>query len=197
MPNPLDAERESALLRTAQKDLSAFQEIYSYYLPRVYAYVSYRIGSVQDSEDLTAGIFLKAIERLKAFHWQGEGSFRAWLFRIAHDRMIDFFRSRLHEPQSVPVESLPELVNSTLLPTDHLLQKEKYAYLRQLIAFLPERQQEVITLKFFGGLRNIEIAQVLELDERTIAAHLCRGLDKLHQHYLETFFHQEGKVSHD
>ena len=72
-----------------------------------------------------------------------------------------------------------------LLPTDHTLQKEKFDYLRQLIGRLSPRRQEIVTLKFYGGLRNTEIAQVLGLDERTVASHLCRALNALHSMYLD------------
>ena len=191
MPSDLTAEREAQLLETARKDIEAFQEVYDHYFPRVNAYVSYRVGRVQDTEDLVSNIFLKVIERLDEFHWQGDGSFCAWLFRIAHDRVVDYYRRSQGEHQVVPLEELPELAFSTLLPVDQVLQKEKLAYLQQLISSLTPRQQEIVTLRFFGGLRNSEIAHVLELDEHTVASHLCRGLGKLHRLYLEKSFKRE------
>ena len=69
--------------------------------------------------------------------------------------------------------------------------------MRWLIGSLSPRRQEIVTLKFFGDLRNTEIAQVLGLDERTVASHLCRGLADLHRLYKETFFQREGEVSHE
>jgi DNA-directed RNA polymerase specialized sigma24 family protein len=58
---------------------------------------------------------------------------------------------------------------------------EQFLNLRCLIGTLSPRRQEIITLKFFGGLRNREIALMLALDERTVASHLCRGLEDLHR----------------
>jgi RNA polymerase sigma-70 factor, ECF subfamily len=191
VPNDLDPNREHILLAEARKDLNAFQEVYDHYFPKVYAYVSYRVGRVQDTEDLVSNIFLKVIERLAIFEWKGEGSFGAWLFRIAHDKVVDFYRSNQTDHRVVPLEELPELVGSTLLPGDQFMQKEKLAYFRQLVGTLPSRQQEIITLKFFGGLRNLEIATILGLDERTIASHLCRGLREMHRQYLEKSFQEE------
>ena len=184
------------LLEKTRKDREAFQEIYVHYFPRVYAYVSYRVGRFQDTEDLVSQIFLKALERLDQFRWQGEGSFSAWLFRIAHDKVIDFYRSNHRDHLLVPVEELPDLADSSLLPAEQLLRKEKLALLIRLIGSLTIRQQEIITLRFFAGLRNLEISSVLELDERTVASHLCRGVAELHRLYLEQSF-QESEDMHE
>ena len=187
MQSRLDSKQERTLVKKAQRDPTAFQELYNYYFPRVYAYVIYRVGRVQDTEDLVADTFLKVIERLDEFQWRGEGSFAAWLFRIAHNLVSDFYRRGRGPEESVPLEELPELASSTLLPADAVLQKEKFAYLRRLIGTLSPRRQEIIALKFFGGLRNKEIAVLLELDERTVASHLCRGLEDLHRKYVNEF----------
>ena len=187
MHSRLDSKQEWMLVKKAQRDPTTFQELYNYYFPRVYAYVIYRVGRVQDTEDLVADTFLKVIERLDEFQWRGEGSFAAWLFRIAHSRVSDFYRRGRGSEESVPLEELPDLEASTLLPADAVLQKEKFAYLRRLIGTLSPRRQEIITLKFFGGLRNKEIAALLGLDERTVASHLCRGVKDLHRQYVDEF----------
>ena len=187
MQSRLDSKQERTLVKKAQREPTAFQELYNYYFPKVYAYVSYRVGRVQDTEDLVADTFLRVVERLDEFQWRGEGSFAAWLFRIAHSRVSDFYRRGRGSEESVPLEVLPELEASTLLPADTVLQKEKFAHLRRLIGTLSPRRQEVITLKFFGGLRNKEIATLLVLDERTVASHLCRGLEDLHRQYVNEF----------
>lgn len=187
MQSRLNPEQERELVKKARQDSMAFRELYSHYFSRIYAYVSYRIGRVQDAEDLVADTFLRVVERLEEFQWRGEGSFAAWLFRIAHNRVSDFYRRGCRVKGSVPLEELPELEASTLLPADIVLQKEKFAHLRRLIGALSPRRQEIITLKFFGGLRNKEIAVLLGLDERTVASHLCRGLEDLHYQYVNEF----------
>lgn len=153
----------------------------------MYAYVAYRVGSVQEAEDITSDVFLKVIEKLGEFKWRGEGSFAAWVFRVAHDRVADFHRQDHRIGANLSLEELPDLRANELLPPEIILQKEKFAYLQRLIATLSHRRQEIIILKFFGGLRNNEIAEILRLDERTIAAHLCRGLEDLHRRYLRDY----------
>ena len=192
--SPLEPEQEQALVEKARREPAAFRGLYRHYFPRVYAYVSYRVGRAQDAEDLVADTFLRAVERLGEFQWRGEGSFAAWLFRIAHNRASDFYRRGHGAEESVPLDELPELETNDLLPADAALQKEKFAYLRCLLSTLSPRRQEVITLKFFGGLRNREIAALLGLDERTVASHLCRGLRDLHRKYVDEFIQiKEGE----
>jgi RNA polymerase sigma-70 factor (ECF subfamily) len=177
----IDAKREKALLECAQHDLAAFEELYGHYFPKVYAYVNYRITPVQEAEDLVATTFLKATERLGRFQWRGDGSFAAWLFRIAHDLVVDFYRQNHRGTSLTSLEDLPELRSDNPLPYDKAVQMEQFINLRYLIGTLSPRRQEIITLRFFGGLRNREIAQMLALDERTVASHLCRGLEDLHR----------------
>ena len=186
MHNSFDPEKEKQLLKTTAINPSAFRELYQHYLPRVYAYVSYRVGRVSDTEDLVSDIFLRVVERLDSFEWRGAGSFAAWLFRIAHNRVGDYYRQSQRDNQQVTWDELPEIENNSPLPSEAILQKERFAHLRQLIASLSPRRQEIITLKFFGGLRNQEIATLLNLDERTVASHLSRGLVDLQRCYLAT-----------
>ena len=184
MNTKMNHESEKELLENARHDLSAFKELYAFYFPRIYAYINYRVGRVQDAEDLVASTFLKATERLGQFEWRGDGSFAAWLFHIAHDLVVDSYRRDGKVPDSVSIDDLPDIRSDSVLPDDAALRKEEFEYLRQLIGTLSPRRQEIITLRFFGGLRNKEIAGILGLDERTVASHLCRGLEDLHRKYL-------------
>ena len=191
----LEPEEERSLLQNACRNFEAFQKLYRVHFPRVYAYVAYRVGKAQEAEDITSDVFLKVIEKLHEFEWRGEGSFAAWGFCIAPDRGGDFHRQDRRAGADLSLDELPDLRANELLPAEIFLQKEKFAYLQRLIATLSPRRQEIITLKFFAGLRNKEIADVLGLEERTVAAHLCRGLEDLHQQYVKTYSLAMGEDS--
>lgn len=168
---------EQRLIERVRDDPNAFRELYRRYFPRIYGYIAYRAG--QDAEDLVSETFLKAIEGWDSFTYRGEGSFAAWLFRIAVNVVNSYCRKN---PLRLTTLDVPILSDG--LPLDHMLvEKETAALLHRLVQDLPQRRQEVITLKYFGGLRNQEIAHVLGLDERTVASHLSRGLDELYQKY--------------
>jgi RNA polymerase sigma factor (sigma-70 family) len=175
-----DVGNERTWVEEALNDPQAFERLYDHYFPKLYAYVCYRVGSVHESEDLVADTFLRAVEALDRFEWRHEHSFSAWLFRIAHNVVTDHLRRDRRAAQPQSLDDLPDIQDHELLPEDTVLRKERFAQLRQLIATLPPRRQEIITLRFFGGLQNFEVALILDLDERTVASNLCRGLRDLH-----------------
>ncbi len=181
----MNADQERDWVARAAVDPTAFTRLYVHYFPRVYAYVRCRLDNDQEAEDVVAEIFLKVVETLDRFQWRHAQSFAAWLFRIARNIVID--RSRhAARAQLVPLAETLELASPTMRLEDATVQAEQHEALRRLLATLSPRRKEIITLRFFGGLRNQEIAQILEIDERTVAAHLCRGLEELHQKYDDT-----------
>ena len=178
----LEPERERQLIERAKDDPEAFRELYRHYLPRVYAYVAYRVGKKQEAEDLVSELFLKVVERISEFEYRGAGTFPAWLFQIARNQVNAFFRRNNRDLNPLPLEDLPDVGES---PGDAVLRKERFAELRELIGTLSPRRRETILLKYFGGLRNQEIAHVLSLDERTVASHISRGLADLQLRLVE------------
>jgi RNA polymerase sigma-70 factor (ECF subfamily) len=172
----LDADQERQLLQAALHNPDAFRALYRHYFPRLYAYVAYRVGHAGEAEDLTADIFVKVVERLGTFEYRGVGSFAAWLFRIAHNHVSQFYRDRA---EYLSLDDVPDIAADDLAPDQAIARKERFIHLRTQLTALSPRRREIITLKFFGGLRNQEIAAILGLDERTVASHLCRGIDDL------------------
>src|SRR5512145_1244886 len=96
---------EPALVRAAQTDAQAFGALYDRYVQRVYRYCYYRTNSPPDAEDLTAQIFLAALEGLTRY--RQDGHFAGWLFSIARKKVADFHR-RTHATQvSLDEATLP------------------------------------------------------------------------------------------
>jgi RNA polymerase sigma-70 factor (ECF subfamily) len=182
-------------IQQARTDPRAFVHLYDHYFPRIHAYVRYRVHGQQDAEDIIAEVFLKAMRGLSGFKWRHENSFAAWLFRIAHNLIADYYRRR-EQVEIVEIALNPgasasgngsknaaTLTSCALRPEEALTQQETFQQMQALIETLSPRRREVITLRFFGGLRNKEIADILDLDERTIASHLSRGLRDLRDRY--------------
>ena len=186
MRRQLEPSEEAALVRQARQDPAQFGQLYRAYVERVYAYVAYRLKHRQEAEDLTAAIFMQALRRLPQYD-PTRGSFSAWLFGIARHAILDYWRRDSHQDATVLEHgAVPALETS---PEQSTIRSEQAAYVRQMIALLPDRRQEVVVLKFFGGLRNKEIAAVLHLDERTVASHLSRALDDLKKLLVEEEWH--------
>jgi RNA polymerase sigma-70 factor (ECF subfamily) len=185
MSDIVGRSQELVLVKRARHDPDAFKDLYRHYFPRLYTYVAYHIGRRQDIEDVVSETFLKALVGLDHFTVRGDWSFAAWLFRIAHNHIQDFYRRQQRGNTLVPLEHMADLPAATLSPDHAVLQQEMAVELHQLIGTLSPRGREVITLKFFGGLRNREIAETLEVDERTVGAYLSRSLRTLHRKYLK------------
>jgi RNA polymerase sigma-70 factor, ECF subfamily len=177
---PLSPQHEQQLIHDAHRSPDAFRELYRHYFPRIYAYVAYRVGRAGEAEDLVADIFVKVVESLDTFEYRGAGSFAAWIFRIAHNHVSQFYRQR---DDLLSIDDVSDITSDELSPDQTIIRKEQFIYLRTLLQTLSPRRQEIIHLKFFAELRNQEIAAVLGLDERTVASHLCRGIEDLAQRY--------------
>src|SRR6476469_4501493 len=102
----MTTETDRALVERASHDPQAFRQLYNLYFPRLYSYISYRVGRVQDAEDLTAAVFLKVVEELDRFQWRRDHSFAAWLFRIAHNLVSNFHRDNRSAASTIPLEEL-------------------------------------------------------------------------------------------
>lgn len=185
MADKYAAATEEFLILRARHDTDAFREIYRRYFPRVYAYVAYRVRWSLDAEDITADIFLSVVKSFHTFEYRGEGAFSAWLFRIAYNAVNLFFRYHHEDKEPLPVDDLPDIQGGDANLEEIIIAQERFRRLHKRIGTLSPRRQEIITLKFFGELRNQEIAAVLGLNERTVASHLCRAVEDLQRRYTD------------
>lgn len=175
----MQPEREQHLVQHAATSPAAFSALYREYFPKIYGYVMYRVRDPYDAEDIVANVFTRMLEGIAQFEYRGDGSLAAWLFRIAANGVNTHYRQRTKQT----------VVFAEPLDTDELdgelLHQEQAALLHALVDSLSRQRREVVSLKFFAGLRNQEIAQVLGLDERTVASHLCRGIEDLRAKYRQ------------
>ena len=87
-----DSEQEIRLVELARAEPQAFARLYEAYFARVYGYVQSRVGDTQSAEDLTADVFVKMVQSLDAFKRRQSGSFAGWLFRIARNLTLNYYR---------------------------------------------------------------------------------------------------------
>lgn len=163
----------------------AFAELYDRHFASINRYLRYRLRSVWDADDITAAVFLKALEN---FHnYRGEATYTVWLFRIAHNAYVDYLRRRRERPCAK--EELISLNSSQPGPEDELLQNEEVCFLKHMLHLLPAEQRDVISLRYAGELKFAQIAQVLGKTETAVRMVHYRALKKLRQEY---FSEREG-----
>lgn len=151
-----------------------WEAAYREYLPRVYNFFRYRVGDASLSEDLTADVFEKAWRGRARFR-RDLGAFSTWLFTIARNAATDYFR---RNGRDVPLEAVRELQDSISLE-ETTQRNDDFAKLNTLLSQLPERECELIALKYGAALTNREIAQLTRLSESNVGTVLHRTVEKL------------------
>jgi RNA polymerase sigma-70 factor (ECF subfamily) len=161
----------------AQLDRAAFGVLYRRYLDRVYGYAFYQLGDHHDAEDATERTFLAALRALPTFRDEG-ATFRAWLFRIAHNTISNARRSRSRRR----TEPLPEDLQRAAPnadPAGLVLEAEEARRVLRAVAQLPDDRRQVVLLRFVDGLSSREIGQVMDRSEGAARVLLHRALRDL------------------
>jgi RNA polymerase sigma-70 factor, ECF subfamily len=169
--------------QSSTNNLESFEILYEEYFHRVYAYIASRLETQKDAEDLVAEIFIKAMQRFSQF--RGE-NLSAWLFTIAHNALQDLYRKQ--KPLLFDLED--ELISDTETPEQTFLTLESQREILRHIQALSPRRQEIVTLKFYAQLRNQEIAEILGINEQSVASHLHRALSDLKARLVPIIAHQ-------
>jgi RNA polymerase sigma-70 factor (ECF subfamily) len=155
-------------IEAAQRDPSAFADLYEENFYRVYAYVARRVGDRHQAEDLTADVFRDALADIGRFEWRGV-PFVAWLLRIASRMVADHFKRTGREAGNPVAEE-------ELASTDEV---ERSAMLFQLVDRLPEAQFRVIHMRFVEQKSIREIAEELGRSEGAVKQLQFRALETL------------------
>ncbi len=178
MPLPSSQLQEQDLIaRAIQGDADAFGDLYERYLARIYRYVFYRVNDVAEAEDLTEMVFLKAWEALESYRMR-DVPFGAWLYRIAHNAVVD--RHRTHKV-TLPLEDQISLHDAAGDPEDRLDWRETIESLAHALSQLSPAYQQVLTLRFISGLSHSETALVMDRSEEAVRVLQYRALCALRE----------------
>ncbi|MEW6569248.1 MAG: sigma-70 family RNA polymerase sigma factor [Chloroflexota bacterium] len=162
--------------RAIDGDREAFARLYDEHVDRIYRYLLSRLGTPEAAEDVTSEVFLKAWEQLPR-HRLGSRPFAAWLFRVAHNAIIDEIRRARRVNDRELSGPLPAANPGG--PEVGAEQRLRAARVRQALKDLTEDQRQVLALRFFGGLTTREIAREMGKREGAVRALQMRGLQAL------------------
>lgn len=154
-PKPLHKEKE-LIRRATQHDVKAFAILYGMYSEKIYNYLYFKTMHRNEAEDLTAVVFLKAWEAIGGFRWQGY-PFSTWLYRIAHNQLVDHYRTRR---DLLPLQ-MAERNEYTDDPFEKVERATLLAQVRGALKNLTYDQQQVVTLRYFEGYSICEIAKMM------------------------------------
>lgn len=155
--------------KNKDKQKEGFAQYYDRLARRIYEFVYYRVSHKQTAEDLTSDIFFKAFQ-----NWR-PGQADAWIFAIARNRVIDFYRSRR---DLVDIESVFDLSSGEDLDLE-IEHRQRLEKIRSQLAFLSPLQRQVIIMRVWDELSYQEISEILGRSEAAVKMTFSRSLRKL------------------
>ena len=176
-----DRQAVESLVRQAQQGHQpAFAALYEMYYDQIFRYVSFKCGSPTEAEDITGEVFLKMLESIDRFRWKGH-PFTSWLYRIAHNLVVDYFRKK----GSRPTAPLDAAANKIGVSSSDLEYQASISLTMSEVTVamdvLTDLQREVIALRFASGLSIAETAETIGKRQNAVKALQHAGLKKLRQ----------------
>jgi len=182
----LGIERIDYLVELAQNgDADSFGVIYDHFADQIYRYVYFRVPR-SEAEDITEMVFLKAWEKLKQYAPR-KRSFSAWLFRIAHNLIVDTYRLKKDSEVEELVPDVPEYrrEHNPVKMAERTLDSDA---LKVALSKLTGKHRQVIILKFINELSNEEVAQIMKKTEGGIRILQFRALKSLKRELSDSGF---------
>jgi len=169
---PPEPEITGLVRKAIEGNVEAYGEVYKLCLDRIYRYVFYQVKDTMTAEDITEEVFIKAWKAIRTCRGQ-EDTFLPWLYRIAHNQMIDTLKKEIKVLQSTDtnafIDNFEERVEQSL----------KWQQVLDNISTLPEQQRQVVILKFIEGVDNIEISLIMGKRQGAIRILQMRALTAL------------------
>ena len=173
----VDRKREQVLIYASQQgDTEAFTELYHAHVDPVYRYIYYRVESGSVAEDLTADVFVRALESLPTFEDRSV-PLLAWLYRIAHARVIDYYRRARQTRKQEDIETIEVSVEYDL--DGALMAAHRKDVVQSALRTLNEDQQQVIMLRFIEGHSLEATAELLGKSISSVKSHQYRAVRAL------------------
>ena len=153
--------------RARQGEQEAFAQLYESHFDKIFRYVVLKIRNQAEAEDMAQQVFIKAYESIGSYQSQCV-PFTAWLFRIAHNQMVDYVRKQ-SKKQTVPLDESLQIKDDS--DVEHEVEvKIEMEKVVLATAKLTKAQREVISLRFAGGLSITEAAKTMRKSEGAIKA---------------------------
>jgi RNA polymerase sigma-70 factor (ECF subfamily) len=168
------ADVQVLVQRAQANDRAAFGELYELFCPKIYSYIAFRLnGRLEAAEDLTEEVFMKALQNLGSFQFR-EVPFSSWLYRIAHNHLIDYIRSSKKQ-ESVAIDDVEHL----LFERDSYDGRLDRQTLTAALAKITDDQRQIVLMRVVQGLSIAETARAVGKSEDSVKQMQSRGLKAL------------------
>ena len=177
---------EQQLVELSKTDVNAFGCLFERNYDKIFNYTLQRTGNVEIAKDITAETFFKALKNIHKFSWK-KVPFSAWLYKISTNEIAAYYRKGSYRVSSMDdlmsrgfdFVSPYNLEEEIIIAQNILKEHNDLQMCRNVIKKLPQKYQDVITLRYFADKKINEIAIILGKPEGTIKSLLHRGIEKL------------------
>jgi RNA polymerase sigma-70 factor (ECF subfamily) len=186
----LDSEKEKCLVERSSKDPKAFGELFEEHYDSILRYCIYHTAQVEIARDITAETFYKALKNIWRYRFTG-APFSAWLYRIAGNEVIDYFRRKKYSHKSlteameqeelVAFEHRTNLQEEIEVLQQKLEENRAYQKIRCAMEKMPIHYRDVLILRFVEEKKISEICKILGKKEGTVKSLISRGITSLRE----------------
>ena len=170
-----DSSDETLIQRYRAGHAGAFDQLYARYRQPLFSYLHRQVNQQGLAEDLFQDIWMRVINNLE--QWQDDGHFKAWLFRVAHNRLIDHWRAQ--KPAAADAED--DIQSAQPWPERWALLSQCVELLFKLLAGLNPQQRDAFVLQQESGLTLEQIASVCGCNRETVKSRLRYAVQRLRQ----------------
>lgn len=172
-----DEQIEELVQKSQKGDADAFGQIYDTFITPIYRYVYYKVKN-EDVEDIVETLFLKAWENINKYTKRKNTTFRSWIFRIAHNLVVDHYRLTREHASLDPRLSDTKRESNPITVTTQSLNNQ---HLKKALSKIKKNYQQIILLKYINELSNEEISKILKKSEGSVRILQFRALKSLKQ----------------
>jgi RNA polymerase sigma-70 factor (ECF subfamily) len=173
----LHHEDDVTLVQAAKTQPEALEELFDRYYDKVYRYAYYRLHNRCEAEDIASLVFVRVVEGLQHFQ-PDRGQFVSWLFRIAHNALVDLYR---RQRITLTIEQVDDEHVIDTNADNHLVQTLEHESILRGLEELTDEQREVIVMRYVADLSYPEIAEALGKSQSTIRMTVHRALRRLRE----------------
>jgi RNA polymerase sigma-70 factor (ECF subfamily) len=181
------ADIEALVLKAQNGDQDSFAALFDMWFDRVYRYTAYRVDAAE-CEDIVSDIFLKLVQHLPQYKARSGIGFGAWLFRMAHNTIIDWYRKKKvllgSDLETDEEDFFSRVVDEQPLPNQQVNSLYDYERVYKFMKKLKPDHREVLELKFLEGFTNREIAAITAKTEGNIRIMQLRALKEM-RHFMK------------
>ncbi len=171
-------EEKEVINRAKNGDERALSLIYQRYFNDIYRYTYLSAGSAELAEDLTEEVFFRVLKYIQNYD-EEKATFKSWIFRIAHNLVVDYFRSKPRYVHEALDEQLGVEDGQMERMEERIYQEEARKLLKESLNRLTDEQRQVILMKYFLGMSNLEVGEVMGKRKGAINSLQNRALKRM------------------